>query len=78
MAFTRHAASPLPAGRGVDQARAAQAVAQLAARHAPVVCNGLRLENLQGFLALTPTGCEAAVLDLAAAVVEATMCCARP
>jgi hypothetical protein len=27
---------------------------------------------LQGFLAFTPTGCEAALLELAAAVVEAT------
>ncbi len=48
------------------------AAAGLAARLAPVRCAGLRLENLQGFLALTPVGCEAALLDLAALVVEAT------
>jgi putative phosphonate metabolism protein len=50
----------------------AQRVAALAARLAPVVCDGLELENLHGFLALTPTGCEAALLDLASAVVEGT------
>ena len=35
-------------------------------------CDGLRLANLQGFLALTPEGCEAALLEFAAAVVEDT------
>ena len=50
----------------------AAAVHALAARLAPVTCDGLHLENLHGFLALTPTGCEAALLDLAAAVVEGT------
>jgi hypothetical protein len=30
------------------------------------------MENLQGFLALTPMGCEAALLELGAAVVEGT------
>lgn len=47
-------------------------VAGLAARLSPVTCEGLRLEILHGFLALTPLGCEAALLDLAAAVVEGT------
>lgn len=47
-------------------------VAGLAARLAPVTCTGLRLEILHGFIALTPMGCEAALLDLAAAVVEGT------
>jgi len=32
----------------------------------------LRVEVLHGFVALTPVGCEAALLDLGAAVVEAT------
>jgi putative phosphonate metabolism protein len=49
-----------------------EVVAALAAGLAPVACTGLRLENLQGFLALTPEGCEAALLALAATVVEAT------
>ena len=47
-------------------------VASLAARLPPVTCDGLRLENLHGFLALTPVGCEAALLALGAAVVEGT------
>jgi hypothetical protein len=47
-------------------------VADLAARLPPVACEGLELENLQGFLALTPLGCEAALLELGAAVVEGT------
>jgi hypothetical protein len=51
---------------------AAAAVADLARRLAPVVCDGLAVENLQGFLALTPQGCEAALLELGAAVVEGT------
>lgn len=47
-------------------------VADLAARLAPVTCEGLRVEVLQGFVALTPIGCEAALLDLGATVVEGT------
>lgn len=51
---------------------AARSLAALAARLAPVTCDGLVLECLDGFLALTPRGCEAALLDLGAAVVEGT------
>lgn len=47
-------------------------VAALASRLPPVTCKGLAVENLGGFLALTPLGCEAALLELGAAVVEAT------
>ncbi len=50
----------------------AEAVALLARRLAPVACDGLRLENLHGFLALIPQGCGAALHALGAAVVEAT------
>ena len=50
----------------------ADAVAALASRLAAVRCDGLALENLNGFLALAPTGCEAALLELGAAVVEGT------
>ncbi len=52
----------LAEGMGEDQASAR--VAALAARLAPVRCDGLVIENLQGFLALTPMGCEAALLEL--------------
>jgi hypothetical protein len=64
--------SPFRLAAGVTPEDAARTVAGLAARLAPVRCDGLVLENLQGFLALTPAGCEAALLDLGAAVVEAT------
>lgn len=55
---------------GEDQAMAT--VAALARRLGSVTCEGLELENLAGFLALTPRGCEADVLELGAAVVEGT------
>ena len=46
-----------------------EAVAALAARLAPVEMSGLKLADLDGFLALIPTGDPAALLDLAAQVV---------
>lgn len=64
--------APFRLADGVSATVGAETVAALAARLAPVTCSGLALENLQGFLALTPTGCEAALLELAASVVEAT------
>ncbi|WP_367890109.1 DUF1045 domain-containing protein [Rhodobacter calidifons] len=64
--------APFRLAEGVTPQAAAAHVAALAARLAPVTCEGLRLENLHGFLALTPEGCEAALLDLGAAVVEGT------
>jgi Protein of unknown function (DUF1045) len=64
--------APFRLAEGVTAQHANEAVANLSQRLAPVVCEGLRLENLHGFLALTPLGCEAALLALAAAVVEAT------
>ena len=64
--------APFRLAEGVTPDTAAATVATLAARLAPVTCNGLRLENLHGFLALTPEGCEAALLDLGASVVEGT------
>lgn len=45
-------------------------LSDLATRVSPAVCDGLALENLHGFLALTPQGDTAALLDLAARVVE--------
>lgn len=64
--------APFRPAEGVGRAEIEAAVAALAARLVPVVCDGLVLENLQGFLALTPEGCEAALLELGAAVVEGT------
>jgi hypothetical protein len=55
-------------GEGVIHDR----IAELAAGRGPVVCDGLQVETLHGFVALTPLGCEAALLDLAAVVVERT------
>ena len=64
--------APFRLVEGLDVKGVEAGVAALAARLAPVECDGLRLENLQGFLALTPEGNEAALPDFAAAVVEAT------
>lgn len=62
--------APFRLAEGVTEDRVRDCIAGLAARLAPVVCNGLHIETLHGFLALTPIGCEAALLDFAAAVVE--------
>ena len=64
--------APFRLAEGISEDQASARVAALAARLAPVTCDGLVIENLQGFLALTPMGCEAALLELAAAVVEGT------
>jgi Protein of unknown function (DUF1045) len=64
--------APFRPAEDVGEARISAAVADLAARLSPVICNGLRVEVLDGFVALTPMGCEAALLDLGAAVVEGT------
>ena len=64
--------APFRPGAGISAARIADTVAVLAAGLRPVPCAGLRLENLQGFLALTPIGGRAALRALAAAIVRAT------
>ncbi len=64
--------APFRPAEGVEEGAIALAVAELATRLAPVRCEGLILENLQGFLALTPKGCEAALLEFGAMVVEGT------
>ncbi|WP_431300186.1 DUF1045 domain-containing protein [Tabrizicola sp. BL-A-41-H6] len=64
--------APFRPSEGVDGVAINEVVAGLAAKLAPVVCEGLAVENLHGFLALTPLGCEAALLELGAAVVEGT------
>ncbi len=64
--------APFRLAEGAGAADAEATVKELADRLAPVVCEGLTLEDLHGFLALTPQGCEAALTDLAALVVECT------
>jgi hypothetical protein len=64
--------APFRPADGVSEDLIRTTVAALAARLAPVVCDGLRTEVLQGFVALTPAGCEAALLALGSAVVEGT------
>ena len=64
--------APFRLADGVEPDEVRDRVAGLAARLSPVTCGGLILENLHGFLALTPQGCEAALLELAAQVVEGT------
>ena len=64
--------APFRPAAEVTEASVRHCVAELAARLAPVTCEGLQVEVLHGFVALTPVGCEAALLDLGAAVVEAT------
>lgn len=64
--------APFRLAAGLSAADVRDSVAGLAARLAPVVCDGLQVEVLHGFVALTPKGGEAALLDLGAAVVEGT------
>jgi hypothetical protein len=64
--------APFRPAAGTDEATIHGTIADLAARLAPVVCEGLQIEVLHGFVALTPLGCEAALLNLGAAVVEGT------
>lgn len=61
---------PLRLATGRDHAGLGAAMAELAASLAPVTLPGLRLVNLDGFLALVPEGDTAPLRDLAAAVVE--------
>jgi hypothetical protein len=64
--------APFRPAEGVSGHDVALAAKALAARLKPVRCDALQLENIQGFIALTPLGCEAALLELGAVVVEAT------
>ncbi len=64
--------APFRPAEGIDAALIESSVAALAARLSPVRCAGLRLENLEGFLALTPEGDDSALMAFAATVVEAT------
>lgn len=64
--------APFRLGEGVSPDDAVAAVEALAARLAPVTCDGLRMMDLHGFLALIPEGSDDALRALAAAVVEDT------
>lgn len=64
--------APFRPAEGLDLAEIETEIAALAARLSPVSCAGLRLENLDGFLAFTPESDGAALMQLAAAVVEGT------
>ncbi|MDP2740065.1 MAG: DUF1045 domain-containing protein [Pseudorhodobacter sp.] len=64
--------APFRPADGLSRRSIAARSEALAARLAPVRCDGLRLETLSGFLALTPKGDLAALQALAAAVVEGT------
>lgn len=64
--------APFRPADGVTPDQISDAVAALAAHSPAVPCEGLRLEDLHGFLALIPQGDLSALLALGAAVVEAT------
>lgn len=64
--------APFRPADGVSAGQIRASVADLAARLAPVICEGLRVETLHDLVALTPMSCETALLDLGAAVVEKT------
>lgn len=64
--------APFRPAKGVGYDQITEAVSALAARCAPVVCEGLRVENLHGFLALIPYGNRLGLIALGAAVVEDT------
>jgi putative phosphonate metabolism protein len=64
--------APFRPAPGVTGAAIAAAVEALAACVAPASCPGLRLTNLQGFLALVPDGDPGEIQGLGAAVVEGT------
>lgn len=64
--------APFRLADGVGLAELEGCVRGLARRLAPVTCGGLCVENLHGFLALTPLGDPAPLIALAAAVVAAT------
>ena len=64
--------APFRLGDGISPDEARKAVAELALRTAPLRCGDLRIEDVHGYLALIPQGCEEALQALAACVVEGT------
>lgn len=63
--------APFRLAQGVTEAALRADLAALAARLAPARADGLRLENLKGFLALLPDGDDTEIMALGAAVVSA-------
>lgn len=61
--------APFRLAAGVTEAALQAELATLAARLAPARSDGLRLENLKGFLALLPDGDDTEILSLGAEVV---------
>lgn len=70
--------APFRLADGLTEQEVRAAVDALAGSLQPARCDGLRLESIEGFLALTLDGCESEVLALAAAVVEGTDCLRAP
>lgn len=64
--------APFRLARGLTVADVKACVSALAASLPPARAEGLALANLDGFLALTPAGDAAAIMDLGARVVAAT------
>jgi putative phosphonate metabolism protein len=64
--------APFRLDEGVSPDDVRATVDNLAAQLAPVTCDALRIQDVHGFLALIPQGCEDALQSLAAAVVEGT------
>lgn len=64
--------APFRPAEGITEKIIRDQIAALAAGLKPVVCDGLQVENLHGFVALTPDGGQIALQDMAATVVRAT------
>ncbi|ODT58079.1 MULTISPECIES: DUF1045 domain-containing protein [Paracoccus] len=71
-AYGFHGTIRAPFRPAVPEAALIAALDDLAARLAPVRCAGLEIRDLHGFLALIPTGCDAALSALARGVVRGT------
>lgn len=64
--------APFRPAEGITEKAIRDQVACLAACLKPVVCDGLQVANLHGFVALTPDGGQTALQDMAATVVRGT------
>nr|WP_103335062.1 DUF1045 domain-containing protein [Pseudotabrizicola formosa] len=64
--------APFRPADGLGAEDVADAVRSLSRKLSPVSCDGLRVENLHGFLALTPTGDHSALNAFAASVLRET------
>ena len=70
--------APFRLADGVSRQDLSSALAKLCATAAPVVLQGLQLQQIEGFLALTPKGDAAALSALAARVVQDLDPCRAP